>query len=90
MNFKDDLIRRVKRLQQIVEQNFAPRITNIENYLSTLTERVQNGSVIVTGAFTTEKITPLDISEPELIEVYNNVPKVLLKNSIIAELTAKS
>ncbi|MBD2663532.1 hypothetical protein H6G73_03515 [Richelia sinica FACHB-800] len=74
----------------MVEQNFAPRITNIENYLSTLTERVQNGSVIVTGAFTTEKITPLDISEPELIEVYNNVPKVLLKNSIIAELTAKS
>ncbi|MEB3148046.1 MAG: hypothetical protein VKL60_03380, partial [Sphaerospermopsis sp.] len=67
-----------------------PRITNIENYLSTLTEKVQNGSVIVTSAFTTEKITPLNISELELIEVYNNVPKVLLKNSIIAELTAKS
>jgi hypothetical protein len=89
-NFQEDLIRRIKRLQQIIEQNLAPRITNIENYLSTLTEKVQNGSVIVTGAFTAEKITPLNISESELIEVYNNVPKVLLKNSIIAELTAKS
>ncbi|MBD2145664.1 hypothetical protein H6F45_10760 [Sphaerospermopsis sp. FACHB-1194] len=74
----------------MIEQNLTPRITNIENYLSTLTEKVQTGSVIVTSAFTTEKITPLNISELELIEVYNNVPKVLLKNSIIAELTAKS
>ncbi|MFM5981367.1 MAG: hypothetical protein ACKO9I_12560 [Sphaerospermopsis kisseleviana] len=89
-NFQDDLIRRIKQLEQIIEQNLTPRITNIENYLSTLTEKVQTGSVIVTGAFTTEKITPLNISELELIEVYNNVPKVLLKNSIIAELTAKS
>jgi hypothetical protein len=89
-NFQEDLIRRIKQLQQIIQQNLAPRITSIENYLSTLTEKVQNGSVIVTGAFTAEKITPLNISESELIEVYNNVPKVLLKNSIIAELTAKS
>lgn len=89
-NFQDDLIRRIKQLEQIIEQNLTPRITNIENYLSTLTEKVQTGSVIVTSAFTTEKITPLNISELELIEVYNNVPKVLLKNSIIAELTAKS
>jgi prefoldin subunit 5 len=86
----DDLIKKIEHLKQICYQNFAPRITNIENYLSTITERVQNGSVIVTGAFTTEKITPLNISETELIEVYNNVPKVLLKNSIIAELTTKS
>lgn len=89
-NSQDDLIHRIQQLQQIIEQEFAPRVTNIENYLSTLTEKVQNKSVIVNGAFTTEKITPLNISETELIEVYNNVPKVLLKNSIIAELTAKS
>jgi hypothetical protein len=89
-SFKDDLLRRIKRLHQIIEQNLAPRITNIETYLSTLTERVQNGSVIVTGNLQTEQITPLNISESELVQVYNDVPKVLLKNSIIAELTAKS
>lgn len=86
----DEIIRKMSALKQIIEQNLAPRITNIEQYLSTLTERVQNGSVIVTGAFKTETITPLNISQSELIEVYNNVPKVLLKNSIIVELTDKS
>ncbi|MFM2060809.1 MAG: hypothetical protein RLZZ507_479 [Cyanobacteriota bacterium] len=86
----DEIVKKFEELRQLCYQHFAPRITNIENYLSTLTERVQNGSVIVTGAFTTEQITPLNISESELIEVYNNVPKVLLKNSIISELTAKS
>ncbi|PPJ62904.1 hypothetical protein CUN59_12960 [Cuspidothrix issatschenkoi CHARLIE-1] len=86
----DNLFRKVEELKQLCYQHFAPRITNIETYLSTLTERVQNGSVIVTGNLQTEQITPLNISESELVQVYNDVPKVLLKNSIIAELTAKS
>ncbi len=86
----DNLFRKVEELKQLCYQHFAPRITNIETYLSTLTERVQNGSVLVTGNLQTEQITPLNISEPELVQVYNDVPKVLLKNSIIAELTAKS
>jgi len=90
MNNSDNLFRRVEELKQICYQHFAPRITNIETYLSTLTERVQNGSVIVTGNLQTEQITPLNISESELVQVYNDVPKVLLKNSIIAELTTKS
>jgi DNA repair exonuclease SbcCD ATPase subunit len=89
LNF-DNLSRKVEELKQLCYQHFAPRITNIENYLSTLTERVQDDSVIVTSNLQTEQITPLDISESELVQVYNDVPKVLLKNSIIAELTTKS
>jgi hypothetical protein len=79
----DNLFRKVEELKQLCYQNIAPRITNIENYLSTLTERVQNGSVIVTGNLQTPQITPLNISESELVQVYNEFPKVLLKNSII-------
>jgi DNA repair exonuclease SbcCD ATPase subunit len=86
----DNLSRKLENLKQICYQNILPRITNIENYLSTLTERVQNSSVIVTGNLQTQKISPLNISESELVQVYNDVPKVLLKNSIIVELTAKS
>jgi DNA repair exonuclease SbcCD ATPase subunit len=89
LNF-DNLSRKIEELKQLCYQHFAPRITNIENYLSSLTERVQDGSVIVTGNLQIEQITPLNISESELVQVYNDVPKVLLKNSIIAELTAKS
>ena len=90
MNNFDNLSRKVEELKQLCYQNIAPRITNIENYLSTLTDRVQDGSVIVTGNLQTEQIIPLNISESELLQVYNDVPKVLLKNSIIAELTTKS
>ncbi|MTJ52372.1 hypothetical protein FJR38_06660 [Anabaena sp. UHCC 0253] len=86
----DNLFRKVEELKQLCYQHFAPRITNIENYLSTLTDRIQDGSVIVTGNLQTEQITSLNISESELVQVYNDVPKVLLRNSIIAELTTKS
>lgn len=86
----DELVNKFQELRKLCYQNFALRITNIENYLSTLTEKVQNGKMIVTGNLEVAQITPLNISEAELLEVYNNVPKVLFKNSIAAELAAKS
>jgi hypothetical protein len=86
----DNLVRRVTALWQLCYHNLTPRVTEIEVYLSTLSERIQDGSVIVTDNLQTEQITPLNISEAELVQVYNDVPKVLFKNSIIAELTTKS
>jgi ABC-type phosphate transport system auxiliary subunit len=92
----DDILRKLDNLFRKVETFYkqfiflVDRVAKIENYLSTLTERVQDGSVIVNGNLRTEQITPLNISESELVQVYNDVPKVLLKNSIVAELTAKS
>jgi len=86
----DELVHKFNELRQLCYQNFAVRITAIENYLSTLSDRVVDGSVIVNGAFESEKISPVNISESELVQVYNDVPKVLFKNSIITELTSKS
>ena len=85
----DNLSRKVETLYKLLYP-LVDRVACIENYLSTLTERVQDGSVIVTGNLQTEQITPLNISESELVQVYNEFPKVLFKNSIIAELTTKS
>ncbi|WP_180982339.1 hypothetical protein [Cylindrospermopsis raciborskii] len=62
------------------------RIEKIESYLSAADAR-NNGPVMVTGAFNTEKIIPVNISEEEIIEVYNEVPRVLLRNSIVTQLT---
>ncbi|MEA5581768.1 hypothetical protein VB620_10510 [Nodularia harveyana UHCC-0300] len=86
----DEIVRKVDELRQLCYQNFAFRITEIEHYLSSLTERVQNGEVIVTGNFKIEKISPVNISLSELVQVYNDVPNVLFKNSVVVELTAKS
>lgn len=86
----DELVHKFNELRQLCYQNFAVRITAIENYLSTLSDRVVDGSVIVNGAFGSEKISPVNISESELVQVYNDVPKVLFKNSMITELTSKS
>ena len=65
------------------------RIEKIESYLSAADAR-NNGPVMVTGAFNTEKIIPVNISEEEIIEVYNEVPSVLLRNSIVTGLTEVS
>ena len=66
------------------------RIEEIENHLLMLADRVQNDSVMVTGAWKVPKIIPTNISELEIIKVYNDVPKVLFKNSIVTELTEES
>ncbi|MDZ7957863.1 MAG: hypothetical protein RMY34_08135 [Aulosira sp. DedQUE10] len=86
----DELVRKFNDLRQLCYQNLALRITKIEDYLSTLTERVIDGTVIVNGAFNSEKISPVNISETQLVQVYNDVPQILFKNSLIVELTAKS
>ncbi|MBD2337771.1 hypothetical protein H6G64_12350 [Calothrix sp. FACHB-156] len=86
----DELVRKFNDLRQLCYQNLAPRITKIEEYLSTLTERVIEGKVIVDSAFSPEKISPIKISEAQLIQIYNDVPQILLKNSLIVELTANS
>ncbi|MFL0603990.1 MULTISPECIES: hypothetical protein [Cylindrospermopsis] len=65
------------------------RIQKIESYLSTADAR-NNGPVMVTGACNMEKIIPVNISEEEIIEVYNEVPGVLLRNSIVTQLTDAS
>ncbi|WP_180981245.1 hypothetical protein [Cylindrospermopsis raciborskii] len=65
------------------------RIEKIESYLSTADAR-NNGPVMVTGACNMEKIIPINISEEEIIEVYNEVPRVLLRNSIVTQLTDAS
>ena len=66
------------------------KIEEIENHLLMLADRVQNDSVMVTGAWKVPKIIPTNISELEIIKVYNDVPKVLFKNSIVTELTEES
>lgn len=86
----DELVRKFNDLRQLCYQNLAPRITKLEEYLSTLTERVIEGKVIVDSAFSPEKISPIKISEAQLIQIYNDVPQILLKNSLIVELTANS
>ena len=86
----DEIVHNLDKLRKLCYHNLAVRITNIEDYLSTLTERVNQGSVIVTGAFNQEKISPLNISESELVQVYNDVPRVLFKNALVVELSAKS
>ncbi len=86
----DELVRSFNNLRQLCYQNFAVRITNIEDYLSTLTDRVIEGKVIVNGNFEAEKVSRVNISESQLVQVYNDVPQVLGKNSVVLELTAKS
>ncbi|MDP5337591.1 MAG: hypothetical protein NWQ28_03325 [Nodularia sp. (in: cyanobacteria)] len=86
----DELVRSFNNLRQLCYQNFAVRITNIEDYLSTLTDRVIEGKVIVNGDFESEKVSRVNISESQLVQVYNDVPQVLGKNSVVLELTAKS
>jgi len=92
MIYSIDLTKFTENIKYLKQVSFklAERVTIIEQYLSTLTERVTKGGVIVNGAFTVEKISPVYVTEAQLIDVYNNVPQILLKSSIIVELTADS
>lgn len=70
--------------------NLAERLAILEQALSKPQDDNHLDGVLVTGSLELSQINRVNLSEQQLVEIYNDVPQVLIHTAIIVELTPNS